>query len=270
VEIAAELSVLTGKKQLICRSPKGNNPSDLSVLIVARPLGMWHLYAETEPMSLQMADYALRRRMMVDTQVRPSDVTKFPIIDAMLTIPRERFVPDAAREAAYAGEHIPLPNGRVILDARVLAKTLDALTLTGDELVLDIAGGLGYGAAVISRMTEAVVLLEDDPDLADEAQQSLSDIGMDNVIVQTGNLLDGAKEHGPYDIILIEGGVEDVPDAVLDQLKEGGRIACLFMEHQLGSLRIGHKIDGQISWRFAFNAGAPVITAFKKQAIFSL
>src|SRR6056297_1196720 len=103
-----------------------------------------------------MTDYAARRRMMVDTQVRPSDVTKFPIIDAMSTIPREIFVPDAAREAAYAGEHIVLEPGRVILDPWTLAKMLDSLELGGTELVLDIGAGLGYSSAVIARMAQAV------------------------------------------------------------------------------------------------------------------
>lgn len=217
-----------------------------------------------------MPDYALRRQMMVDTQVRPSDVTKFPIIDAMLTVPREAFVPDGAREIAYAGEHVPLTQGRVVLEPRVLAKMLDALDLEGTELVLDIGGGLGYGAAVMARMAQAVVLLDDDETIAGEAQQALAEIGADNVIVQTGNLIDGAQEHGPYDVIFIEGGVENVPDLVLSQLKEGGRIVCLFMDGQLGAVRVGHKIEGQVTWRYAFNAGAPVIPGFEKEAAFSL
>ncbi|WP_050932056.1 protein-L-isoaspartate O-methyltransferase family protein [Aestuariivita boseongensis] len=216
-----------------------------------------------------MPDYALRRRMMVDTQVRPSDVTKFPIIDAMLSVPRELFVPNGAREAAYAGEHVPLADQRVVLDPRILAKMLDALEFSGDELVLDIGGGLGYSSALMSRMAQAVVLLEEDADLAEEAQTQLSEIGADNVIVQRGALAEGDSEHGPYDVIILQGGVEDLPDAIAGQLKEEGRIACLFMEGALGSVKIGRKIDGDISWRFAFNGGAPVLPGFEKQEEFS-
>ncbi|HMO07252.1 MAG TPA: protein-L-isoaspartate O-methyltransferase, partial [Paracoccaceae bacterium] len=94
-----------------------------------------------------MADYATRRIMMVDTQVRPSDVTKFPIIDAMLAVPRETFVPDALREAAYVGENLDLAPGRVLLEARTLAKMLDALDLSPGDLVLHVGAGLGYGSA---------------------------------------------------------------------------------------------------------------------------
>jgi len=217
-----------------------------------------------------MPDYSLRRKMMVDTQVRPSDVTKFPIIDAMLSVPRELFVPDAAREAAYAGEHVPLGADRVVMDPRILAKMLDALEFDGDELVLDIGGGLGYSSALMSRMAQAVVLLEEDAELAEEAQTQLSEIGADNVIVQTAALAAGDTEHGPYDVIIIQGGIEELPEAIAGQLKEEGRIACLFMEGAFGSVKIGRKIDGVISWRFAFNGGAPILPGFQRQEEFSL
>ncbi len=216
-----------------------------------------------------MPDYALRRRMMVDTQVRPSDVTKFPIIDAMLSVPRENFVPAAAREAAYAGEHVPLSKDRVVMDPRILAKMLDALEFDGSELVLDIGGGYGYASALMSRVAQAVVLLEDTPEFAEEAQTQLSDIGADNVIVHEAPLAEGAAEHGPYDVIILQGGVETLPASIADQVKEGGQIACLFVEGALGSVRIGHKIDGDITWRFAFNGGAPVLPGYNKQEEFS-
>ncbi|MBJ6371382.1 protein-L-isoaspartate O-methyltransferase family protein [Sedimentitalea arenosa] len=217
-----------------------------------------------------MTDYAARRRMMVDTQVRPSDVTKFPIIDAMLSVPREVFLPDALREAAYAGENIDLGDGRVVLEPRTLAKMLDALDISGDEMVLDIGCAHGYSSAVVARMAQVVVALEEDETMAAEAETALADAGVDNVIVHTGALAQGAAEHGPYDVILIEGGIGTLPDAIADQLKEGGRIACLFMEDALGVVRIGYKSGGAISWRFEFNAGAPVLPGFRKQEAFAL
>jgi hypothetical protein len=93
-----------------------------------------------------MPDYTTRRRVMVDTQVRPSDVTKFPVIDALLSVPRERYVPSERREAAYVGENLPLARGRVVLDPRTLAKMLDLLDLQPGEAVLDIGCGLGYSS----------------------------------------------------------------------------------------------------------------------------
>lgn len=217
-----------------------------------------------------MTDYAARRTMMVDTQIRPSDVTKFPIIDAMLSVPREEFVPGDRVEAAYVGENIDLGGGRVVLDPRTLAKMLDALDIQNDELVLDLGCGLGYSSAVIARMAEAVVAVEDNEDRAEEAQAALSGVGADNVALHTGVVAEGAAQHGPYDVIVLQGAAEHVPDVIIDQLKEGGRIAVLMAEGALGTVKIGYKIDGVMSWRFAFNAGAPVVAGFERHRAFTL
>ena len=217
-----------------------------------------------------MSDFAARRTMMVDTQVRPSDVTKFPIIEAMLTVPREQFVPSEQIEAAYISENVPLAAGRVLLEPRTFAKLLDALGIESSELVLDVGAGMGYSSAVIARMAEAVIAVEEDESLASEAQTILMEQDADNVIVHTGSLVEGAADHGPYDVIVVEGGVADVPEALLAQLKEGGRIGCVFMEDELGVVRIGYKIDGELSWRYAFNASAPVLSGFEKHAAFAL
>ena len=217
-----------------------------------------------------MTDFAARRTMMVDTQVRPSDVTKFPVIDAMLNVPRELFVPRDKREAAYMGENVDLGGGRVVLEPRTLATMRDALDISGDELVMVVAAGLGYSAAVAARIAEAVVALEDDDARVADMQELLAEAGADNVIVQQGALTEGAAGHGPYDVILIEGAVAHLPETLVAQLKEGGRMVCLFAEGALGVVRVGYKIDGAVSWRFAFNAGAPVIPGFEKHAAFTL
>ena len=217
-----------------------------------------------------MTDFAARRTMMVDTQVRPSDVTRFPIIDAMLRVPREAFVPTRLREVAYLGENLDLGGGRAVLAPRTLAKMLDALDIEGDDLVLAIGAGHGYSAAVIARLAEAVVGLEDDGALVKEAQRALGEAGADNVVMTEGALSAGAPDHGPYDVILVEGAVEHLPDAITDQIKEGGRIGCLFSEDTLGVVRIGYKIDGHVNWRYAFNAGAPVLPGFERRAAFTL
>ncbi|MCB1334226.1 MAG: protein-L-isoaspartate O-methyltransferase [Roseivivax sp.] len=217
-----------------------------------------------------MTDFAARRTMMVDTQVRPSDVTKFPIIDAMLSVPREAFVPREKRDMAYVGENIDLGGGRVVLEPRTLAKMLDALDPANSDLALVVGAGLGYSAAVLARIAEAVIAVEDDAERADEAQTVLSDLGADNVVMHVGPLAQGAAEHGPYDVILVDGGVAHLPAALTDQLKDGGRIAVLFMEGALGTVRIGYKIDGVVTWRHAFNAGAPVMPGFEAHSAFTL
>jgi protein-L-isoaspartate(D-aspartate) O-methyltransferase len=216
-----------------------------------------------------MPDFTARRRMMVDTQVRPSDVTKYPIIDAMLRVPREAYVPADRIEAAYVGENIPLAGGRVILEPRTLAKMLDALNLQRSDAVLDLGCAYGYSAAVIADMVEAVVAIEEDETMAREAETALADEGVANVAVLQAPIAEGAPKHGPYDAIVVEGAVETVPDAILAQLKDGGRIAAIFAEGALGVVRIGYKIDGAMSWRFAFNAGAPVLPGFAKSQAFA-
>ncbi len=217
-----------------------------------------------------MTDYATRRTMMVDTQIRPSDVTKFPIISAMLSVPRENFVPRDKREAAYMGDNIDLGGNRTILDPRTFAKMLDALDIQPTDFVLDIGMGLGYSAAVLSQLGEAVVAVENDQTRFDEASEALGDFGADNVIPHLGELAEGAAEHGPYDVILIQGAVEHVPDTVLAQLKDGGKIACLFAEGALGTVKIGYKLDERMDWRASFNAGAPTLDGFQRHRAFTL
>lgn len=217
-----------------------------------------------------MTDYATRRTMMVDTQIRPSDVTKFPIISAMLSVPRENFVPRDKREAAYMGDNIDLGGNRTILDPRTFAKMLDALDIQPTDFVLDIGMGLGYSAAVLSQLGEAVVAVEDDQTRFAEASEALGDFGADNVIPHLGDLAEGAAEHGPYDVILIQGAVEHVPDTVLAQLKDGGKIACLFAEGALGTVKIGYKLDDRMDWRASFNAGAPTLDGFQRHRAFTL
>ncbi|WP_438957174.1 protein-L-isoaspartate O-methyltransferase family protein [Cognatiyoonia sp.] len=217
-----------------------------------------------------MTDYAKRRTMMVDTQVRPSDVTKFPIIDAMLDTPRELFVPDAMREATYVGENLDIGGGRTLLEPRTFAKMVDALTIDPEDVVLDIGCGLGYSTAIAAQLSEFAVGVEDDADRASDAQALLSRIGIDNAAIFSGSLAEGAAKSGPYDIIMIQGAIEAFPKALEDQLKDGGRVGALFADGALGVVRIGHKRDGRITWRDAFNANAPILADFLRQDTFTL
>lgn len=217
-----------------------------------------------------MTDYSARRKAMVDGHVRPADVTKYPIIAAMLDVPREAYVPDQMRDLAYVGEHLALGGGRVVLDPRVFAKLLDALDIGPRDLVLDIGPSLGYSSAVIGRMAEAVVAVEEDAAMATEAQAALAEHNADNVAVVEAPLAIGAPQQGPYDAILIEGGVEQVPQAILDQIKDGGRIAAIFMEGALGEARVGYRTGGRVSWRFAFNATAPLLPGYLAERVFAL
>lgn len=210
-----------------------------------------------------MIDFAAAREAMVDCQVRPSDVTRYPIIKAMLDVPREAFVPAALRPVAYLGEHVPLGPRRVVLDPRVFAKMLDALAIGPKDFVLDVGCGLGYSSAVIADMAEAVIAQEEDAAMAAEAQAALAAHGADNAVVETGPLAEGIPAHGPYDAILIEGGIEQLPEALGAQLKVGGRIAAIFMEGAFGQARLGLRTAHGVAWRRIFDAAAPVLPGFE-------
>jgi protein-L-isoaspartate(D-aspartate) O-methyltransferase len=217
-----------------------------------------------------MTDFAQRRTMMVDSQVRPNEVTSYPVIEAMLTVPREQFVPDSRQDVAYAENNIDLAPGRVLLEPRTLGKMMDVLDLQNSDLVLDIGPGYGYAAALMARIVEAVVAVEDNPDLAAEAEARLAAQDVFNVAVVTGPLVGGCESQGPYDAVLVEGAIEEFPEALTEQISDGGRVVAMFREGQLGVVRVGLKRDGRINWRFAFNAGAPVLPGFARPQGFVL
>lgn len=217
-----------------------------------------------------MTDFAARRTMMVDTQVRPSDVTRFPVIEAMLAVPMEDYMPAALRPVAYSGENLDLGGGRVLLEPRSLGKMVDLLDPQPGDLILDLGCGYGYSSAVLARLVQAVVAIEDNPEMAAEAERRLSEAGVFNVAVLNAPLPEGAPGQGPYDAILVNGGVEEMPPAILDQLKDGGRIVALFLEGALGVVRVGHRIHGRVNWRYGFNALAPLLPGFQRQRGFAL
>ena len=217
-----------------------------------------------------MSDFSNSRKSMVDCQIRPSDVTKFPIIEAMLAVPREVYVPSDMRDVAYAGTHLPLGGARVVADPRVLAKTLDALDIGKSDLVLEIGCGLGYSTAVVAHIAEAVIAVESDPELAAEAEANLSSQSVDNAVVITGMLENGSAKHGPYDVILFGGAVEIVPPAIIAQLKDGGRIAAVFMSQGAGKCRLGVKVGDKMAWRDVFDASESVLPGFRQEAEFAL
>jgi protein-L-isoaspartate(D-aspartate) O-methyltransferase len=188
----------------------------------------------------------------------------------MLTVQREAFVPRDRREAAYMGENLTLGQGRVMLEPRTLAKLLDALDIQPTELVLDLGCGLGYSSAVLARLADAVVAVEEDDTMAAEAQERLARASVDNAAVIHGPLVAGAAKHAPYDVITVQGGVETIPQPLIDQLRDGGRIGAVFMEGALGVVRVGYKSGDKVSWRFVFNASAPVLPGFGKHAGFVL
>ena len=215
-----------------------------------------------------MIDYAAARQAMVDRQVRPSDVTTYAIIAALLNVPREAFVPDALKPIAYFGEHLMLGEGRVLLDPWSFSKLLDTVEIRRDDLVLDVGCGLGYSAAIIARLCEAVIAVEEDEAMARTAEEILAGMGVDNAVLHSGPLAAGAPEHGPYDVVLIEGGIGELPAAIADQVKVGGRIGAIFTDGTYGQGRLGIKTESGLTWRRVFDSTAPILPGFERAKSF--
>jgi protein-L-isoaspartate(D-aspartate) O-methyltransferase len=216
-----------------------------------------------------MIDFTAARQAMVDCQVRPSDVTRYAIIEAMLWAPRELFVPKTRRDVAYAGAEIELAPGRVMLEPRTFAKMLEAAAIGSDDLVLDLAPGTGYSTAVIARMAEAVIAIELDADLADRAQTLLGEFEVDNAVVSQGDPAAGDAAHGPYDVIFIDGAVAALPESLVGQLKQGGRLVALFRQGGVGQCCVLTRAGAGMSRRYVFDADAPLLAGFEQVTEFA-
>lgn len=213
-----------------------------------------------------MNDFATQRTNMVDSQVRPSDVTDRRILRAMLAVPREAFVPEQVKATAYMDEHLALgQDRRFMLAPRTFAKLVQELAIGEDHAVLDVACGTGYSTAVLALLARSVVGLEENATLAARAQTALAGLGRTNAVIKTGALTAGAPEEGPFDAILINGCVADVPDMLLDQLKDGGRLGAVRADGRVGQATLWRRHGTSFDARPTFDAGAPLIPGFEKR-----
>ena len=216
-----------------------------------------------------MTDFSIMRRAMVDTQVRPSAVTRLDLIDAMLELPRERFVPPQRRDIAYAETDVPVAPGRALLAPRTLAKMLEAAAIERNHLVLELAPATGYSTALIARMAEAVVAVEPEDELRRTAQGLLDEIEVMNAAIAGGSPQEGDPAHGPYDVIFINGMIEVLPEALTAQLKTGGRLVTLVDVGGVGKCRVITRGAGGLSERTAFDATGPVLEGFRRRPQFT-
>lgn len=213
-------------------------------------------------------DMQQQRIKMVDGQVRTTDVTDIAILTAMLSVPREAFVPANRRLLAYVDEDIQIAPGRFLMQASPFARLVQLAALRPGDRVLDIGCGMGYSSAVLSRIAGSVVALESDEALAGHAEAALSAQGYDNVTVVKGPLVDGHPAKAPYDAILINGSVDVVPAALTDQLAEGGRLVAVIGEGNAGRTMLYLREGGLVSSRRAFNTALKPLAAFARVAAF--
>ena len=215
-----------------------------------------------------MIDFANARRMMVDGQIRPSDVTDRDLIAAMLEVPRERFVPPELASVAYLDRDLPVDDRRMLLNPMVLARLIQAAEVGAGDRVLDVACGTGYASAILARLAAMVVALEDDPARERRCAQTLAQLGVANVTTACGPLDAGWPALAPYDVILVNGACEVEPQELFAQLKEGGRLVGILGGGHDGKATLYRKDRGEVGGRILFDASAPVLPAFKKAPAF--
>jgi protein-L-isoaspartate(D-aspartate) O-methyltransferase len=216
-----------------------------------------------------MVDYARARRTMVDCQVRPADVTDLRIIAALLDVPRETFVPAARQAIAYLDLDVPVSDsGRALLKPMVFAKLLQAAGIAESDHVLDVGCATGYSAAVLAKLAGRVVALEEDAALARAAGTAMASAGVGNVTVTLGKLNEGAPFSGPYDAIVLEGASEIVPDSLLSQLRDGGRLVAVVGFGPLARAILYRMTDGHATAQPLFDAAAPLLPGFVKPPAF--
>ena len=209
-----------------------------------------------------MFDAATARRHMVDGQIRTADVTNPNLIAAMQAVARELFVPPAMVDQAYRDGDVSLGQGRALLRPIVLGKLIQGADVRQGDRVLDIGCGTGYSAAVLAHMGAAVVALEENADLARQAEVALAKAGAGQVVVARGPLTAGWPAAAPYDLILLEGATEVAPDAVGRQLKPTGRLTAIFGRGPAAKAMIYRLIEGHLVGRPIFDAAAPLLPGF--------
>jgi len=213
-------------------------------------------------------DYARQRTKMVDGQLRTTDVTDIRILDIMGTLPREAFLPPARQPLAYIDEDVRIADGRYLMEPSPFAKLLQLAEVGPSDRVLDVGSGTGYSAAVLAGLAAAVVALESDGDLAAAATVALAGQGIGNVEVVNGPLEAGHAAKGPYDLIFVEGSVEQIPAALFAQLAEGGRLLAVVGVGNAGRATIYEKSGGAVSGRPAFNAAVKPLPGFAREPVF--
>lgn len=215
-----------------------------------------------------MFNFSSARDHMVESQIRTSDVTDLSVLGAFRSIKRENFVPKSQQALAYGDAHIQLDTGRVMIRPRDFAKMVQAADIAPTDVVLDIACGRGYSSAVLAQLGETVVGLEDSEEVVAKATEQLVEADVTNAVVVKGDLKSGASEHGPFNVIFVNGAVSDVPKTWLAQLANEGRLICLVQNGPMGRVCVYTKTGDAIGERVVFDASAPTLSGFAAEPEF--
>ena len=216
-------------------------------------------------------DFATARQKMVESQLRTNKVTDEGVLEAMREIPRESFVPMLLRDIAYIDEDIEIAAGRYIMEPMIVGRMMQASQIDENDSILIIGSATGYMAAVAGKLASTVFAVESDADLAEQSESLLTEMAMDNIIVQKGPLKAGCAKQGPFDVILIDGAVDGVPDEVIKQLADGGRLLAVIKQNSLvGVMTLFKNQKDHVSKTPLFDANVKSLNEFDNAAEFAL
>lgn len=208
---------------------------------------------------------------MIESQLRTNKVTDPAILSALAEVPRELFVPTNMRPRAYTDESLPIAEDRWIMAPLPLARLIHEASPTLTDNALVIGAGYGYASALLGRLVQSVFAVEDLTDLVAGMSGLMTELAIDNVVCVEGPLTDGYAKEGPYDVIVIAGGIQEVPQAIFDQLAEGGRLVVVQEDTGgLGRAMLFGKRNGQVSGRVLFDATVKPLPGFQKAKAFVL
>lgn len=208
-------------------------------------------------------DFAQARRAMVDSQLRPQAVNDPLVVAAMASVPREAFVPESAAPVAYIDRMVPLGNGRTLSPAASLGRMLTELRCRKGERVLVVGAGSGYSSAVLAEMGLDVVALESEPALLEQLRR------INGITVQAGPLEEGAPDHALFDLVLVDGQIEQLPDALVEQLKPGGRLAACLVQNGVPRLMTGTRSVHGFGLKSFADASMAPLPGFARPAVFT-
>jgi protein-L-isoaspartate(D-aspartate) O-methyltransferase len=220
-----------------------------------------------------MTDFAAFRRNMIDTQLRTYDVNSKRVLDAVDAVGREHFIPGHAADLAYADQSVTIRAAdgatRTLLQPMVLARMIQAAGIEAGHAVLSVAGGSAYGAALMSAMGASVTAMEASEALTAMARRALLAAGASSVDAVSGDLTRGPDTGGPYDVILIEGGISVDPTMLLARLRDGGRLVVVIGQGRAGRVMVFQRSGDAFGRRIAFDASAAPLAAFQPQPAFA-
>jgi protein-L-isoaspartate(D-aspartate) O-methyltransferase len=213
-------------------------------------------------------DYAIARRNMVESQVRPSQVSDPLVLQAMAEIPREIFLPKALQGIAYIDDDVPMGNGRYMMEPMVFARLIQAAEVQADDVVLLIGCATGYPAAVLARLASTVVAVESDADLIARANRGLSELEIDTVAILEGKPEEGLPSQELFDVIFFDGAVATIPDGITERLAENGRLVAVVAGERVGRGTLVTRRDGVLGHRELFDAQIPYLSGFEPKSTF--